>query len=111
MSLFVSRTHFRFPRSSRIERPTAGDYDLGAVLAPMNEFAGPATIAVKLLDNLLQRLGEFGTQQLMGHATDGFLAAIAIEFGRAFVPICNAVRAVANKDCVIAQVEQQSSFR
>ena len=50
-------------------------------------------------------------QQLVGHATQCFLAAVAIKLGRAFVPIRDTVSPVANKDCVIAQVEQQRSFR
>jgi hypothetical protein len=47
----------------------------------------------------------------MAHAPQGFLAAVAIQLGRAFVPVRDAVSKVANKDCVIAQVEQQRSFR
>src|SRR3979411_527826 len=47
----------------------------------------------------------------MTHATHCFLAAVAIKFGRASVPVRNAVSAIPNKDGVIAQVEQPRSFR
>src|ERR1700730_8964864 len=99
------------PAAVPIKRPAAGNYDPAAVLVSVNEFAGPAFILLKLFGNALQRLGKFGAQQLMTHATHCFLAAVAIQFGRAFVPIRDPVSRVANKDRVIAQVEQPRSFR
>src|ERR1700688_1757943 len=47
----------------------------------------------------------------MAHSANCFVAAKAIQLGCAFVPIRNSVIAVANQDCIIAQVEQQRPFR
>ena len=51
---------FLIPAVTQIERPTAGNYDLAAVFARVKEFTTPATIAMELFGNSLQRLREFG---------------------------------------------------
>ena len=99
------------PAAFSIKRPMAGNYDLATVLTPVNELTGPSFMIAKLFHNAIQRLRKLGVKQLMGNAAQYFLAAIAIQFGRAFVPIGNAISLVANHDCVVAQVEQARSFR
>jgi hypothetical protein len=47
----------RIPVIALIEGPTAGNYDLRAVLALVNEFASPAPVAIKPLGALVERFG------------------------------------------------------
>src|ERR1700704_5094399 len=52
----------RIPVITLIKRPTASNYELRAVLALVNELAGPAPVAIKPLGDAIERFGELGAQ-------------------------------------------------
>src|SRR5262245_51848458 len=57
---FQNRT--RLTALIAIERPATHQDDFAAVIAPVNEFAAPATITLKFLSDLLDRFGKFCAQ-------------------------------------------------
>jgi hypothetical protein len=55
-------TRVRIPVITWFERPTAGNYELRAVLALVNELAGPAPVAIKPPGGAVERFWELCAQ-------------------------------------------------